>query len=444
MSIINLPGWNVTGSKANKDDYRLTATYGDEDETPACPKCTTLFTKVYGHGSRKQFIMDLPAHGKRVGIDLTRKRYRCQNCDSTFLQELPDVDERSQMTRRLVAFIAEQSIRRTFVSVADETGVDEKTVRNLFTAYVERLDKEVKFETPERMGMDEVHLLKKPRAVFTNLTEATIIALLPERTKKVILAHLKTLPDRERVKVVTMDMWKPYADSVREVMPGATIVVDKFHVVRMASQAMEVVRKSQRGALEPKFRRKLMHDRFILLRRTKDLKDDQKATMEGWFAQFPTLKQAYDLKEAFYGLWDIPKKEDAVSAYAEWERSITGTELQTAFRPLLTAMLNWREHIFAYWDHRATNALTEALNGVAKSVQHAGRGYSFEAIRAKMLYSKHLQKTARRPKYDSNRMERYIDPDDPNETRHERWEPTFGTDIARLLESLEHEAAKKE
>lgn len=99
MSIIGLPGWNVTGSKSNKDDYRLTATYGDDDPTPECPKCSTLFGKVYGHGTRVQFIMDLPAHNKRVGIDLTRKRYRCQNCDTTFLQDLPDVDERSQMTR---------------------------------------------------------------------------------------------------------------------------------------------------------------------------------------------------------------------------------------------------------------------------------------------------------------------------------------------------------
>lgn len=428
MNLINMPGWTVTGVRTNKDDYCVSATY-DSGDTPSCEKCSTLFAKVYRHGSRQQTIMDLPAHGKRVGIDLNRKRYRCQNCESTFLQDLPDVDDRSQMTRRLARYIEEQSVRRTFTSIADEVGMDEKTVRNLFRAYVERLDAEVVFETPERMGMDEVHLLKKSRAVFTNLTEATIIAVLAERTKKAVLAHLKTIPDREKVKVVTMDMWKPYADSVREVMPTAAIVVDKFHVVRMASVAMEAIRKAQRGALEAKFRRKLMHDRLILLRRTKDLDDEQKATMEGWFAQFPKLKQAYELKESFYGLWDIPKKDDAVSAYSEWERSITDTELLTAYRPLLTAMLNWREHIFACWDHRATNALTESLNGVAKSVQRAGRGYSFDAIRAKMLYSKHLQKTARRPKYNSVVMERYIE---EGEVRDD-FPASLGTDIRRLL-----------
>lgn len=68
--------------------------------------------------------------------------------------------------------------------------------------------------------MDEIHLLKKPRAVFTNIKERTIIAVLEKRTKKVVLAHLKAMPDKERVEVVTMDMWNPYYDAVCEAMPA--------------------------------------------------------------------------------------------------------------------------------------------------------------------------------------------------------------------------------
>ena len=428
MNILNLPHWTVTAVKENAHDYRVEATV--PEETPGyCPKCLKMHTKVYKHGSRQQLLHDLPAHGKRVGVLLTRTRYRCQECGQTFLQQLHEVDDGKQMMSRLIRYIEAESLRRTFTSIAGEVGVDEKTVRNLFANYVERLDRTTVFETPERMGMDEVHLLKKPRAVFTNLTERTIIGVLAERTKKVVLAHLLALPDRERVKVVTMDMWKPYADSVREALPAAAIVVDKFHVVRMASQAMEVVRKAQREGLEPKFRRRLMHDRFILLRRPKDLDDEQREVMEDWFVQFPTLKEAYRLKEAFYGIWDVPKKLDAERAYGEWERSITDRELLTAFKPLLTAMHNWRAEIFAFWDHRATNALTEALNGVAKAVQQAGRGYSFDVIRAKLLYSTNLHKTAR-PKFGEGGFRRGVEP------------LPLGTDIGRLLESLEAEARR--
>ncbi len=432
MNLLNLPDWNVERVEDSARDYRVHATY--TPEPGHCHACG-LFARLYHHGTREQLLMDLPSHGKRVGILLTRKRYRCQDCQKTFLQPLPDVDERSQMTRRLVRYVEEQSVRKTFTAVADEVGVSEKTVRNLFRAYVERLDRTTVFETPEWMGMDEIHLLKKPRAVFTNIKERTIIAVLEKRTKKVVLAHLKAMPDKERVEVVTMDMWNPYYDAVREAMPDAAIIIDRFHVVRMASAAIETVRKSLRAGLEAKTRRKLMHDRFILLRRNKDLKPEQKETLGQWSEMFPLLAEAYKLKEDFYDLWAIPSKADAIAAYEKWERSIKGTELLTAFQPVLTAVYNWRDPIFAYWDHRATNALTEALNGVAKLMQRQGRGYSFEAIRAKMLYSPTIQKQPqhKQARYGAGFPDRFV----PCPSG----EPILplGTDIDALLVVLERE-----
>jgi transposase len=393
-----MPDWNIEHVEDSARDYRVHATYSPEpSQCVHCGKGTLFAGNLYRHGTREQLLMDLPAHGKRVGILLTRARYRCQDCGKTFLQPLPDVDERSQMTRRLVRHIEEQSIRRTFTAVADEVGVNEKTVRNLFKSYVERLDRTTVFETPEWMGMDELRLLKKPRCVLTNIKERTIIAVLEKRTKKFVLAHLKQLPDKDRIKVVTMDMWGPYYDAVTEVLPDADIIIDKFHVVRMASAAMETVRKSLRAGLESKTRRKLMHDRFILLRRSCNLKPEQKETLGQWLEMFPLLAEAYKLKEDFYDLWNIPQKSEAKAAYKAWRDSIKGTELLTAFQPLLTAMHNWETPIFAYWDHRATNTLTEALNDVTKLMQRQGRGYSFETIRAKMLYSPMLQEEAPAP-----------------------------------------------
>jgi len=51
-------------------------------------------------------------------------------------------------------------------------------------------------------------------------------------------------------------------------------------------------------------------------------------------------------------------------------------------------MKNWRTEILAYFDHPITNAYTEALNGVAKTINRQGRGYTFEVLRARLLYGK--------------------------------------------------------
>lgn len=72
----------------------------------------------------------------------------------------------------------------------------------------------------------------------------------------------------------------------------------------------------------------------------------------------------------------------------------------------------------------------EALNGVAKNMQRAGRGYSFEAIRAKMLYSTTLQKQA------NNKQARYGE----GFGRHVPEPTLLGTDVDALLAVLEREA----
>jgi hypothetical protein len=57
-----------------------------------------------------------------------------------------------------------------------------------------------------------------------------------------------------------------------------------------------------------------------------------------------------------------------------------------------------KAEIFAWWEHPITNAYTEAIAGLVKLTNHTGRGYSFKAIRAKLLYSN--LPTFHRPVFD--------------------------------------------
>jgi transposase len=433
MNLLNLPDYDISRVEQSARDYRVHATYKPEpDRCIHCGKGVLFGGKLYRHGSREQLLMDLPAHGKRVGVLLTRNRYRCQDCGKTFLQPIPDADERSQMTKRLAAYIGEQSIVRTFASVADDVGVDEKTVRNLFNEYIDQLDLETAFVTPDWLGIDEVHLLRKPRCVLTNVKDRTIIGVLEKRDKKSVVAHLSHMENNDLVEVVTMDMWRPYLDAVGLTMPKAAVVIDKFHVVRMANQCLEDVRKSFRAGLELKARRQLMHDRFVLLRREADLKPEQRQKLESWAKVFPLLGEAHRVKEGFFRIYDHTTRAEAEAAFVAWEKSIPHNLLMP-FRPLLTAVYNWKATIFNYFDHRATNACTEALNGIAKNIERLGRGYSFKAIRAKMLYSKGLQKQARPVRYGGDFVGKMVGcpVDGPK--------PILGTDVDALLRVLEQE-----
>nr|WP_270376004.1 transposase [Enterococcus thailandicus] len=208
-----------------------------------CPECG--FDKLYKHGSRRQLIMDLPIRLKRVGLQLNRRRYKCRKCDSTFWERLISLDEKRSMTRRLIESIEEQSMSKTFVEVAENVGVDEKTVRNVFKDHVKFKEREYQFETPKWLGIDEIHIIRKPRLVLTNIERKTIFDIKHNRNKETVIQRLTEIDDRHYIEYVTMDMWKPYKDAVNTVLPHAKIVVDKFHVVRMANQALDSVDRLQ-------------------------------------------------------------------------------------------------------------------------------------------------------------------------------------------------------
>jgi len=77
----------------------------------ACPACGCK-PNLYRFGVKKQLFMDLPTHAKRVGITLHRQRYRCRECNVTFLEPLADMDEKWLATKRLVNPVSQKHLRQ--------------------------------------------------------------------------------------------------------------------------------------------------------------------------------------------------------------------------------------------------------------------------------------------------------------------------------------------
>jgi transposase len=89
----------------------------------------------------------------------------------------------------------------------------------------------IDIETPQWMGIDEIHLIIKPRGVIANIQNNTIVELLPNRNKDTIIKYLSKLEGRETIQYVAMDMWAPYRGACQIALPDARIIIDKFHPV---------------------------------------------------------------------------------------------------------------------------------------------------------------------------------------------------------------------
>ena len=131
-NILSLPDFKVRRVEETNRDYHV---YAEVSNPPSvCTACGS--ERLIGHGRNEQVIRDLPTHGKRLAIYVDTRRLRCQSCGKTFMETLPVVDAKREMTDRLVRWIERRSLSRTFASLADETGLNEKTIRNIFRDYV--------------------------------------------------------------------------------------------------------------------------------------------------------------------------------------------------------------------------------------------------------------------------------------------------------------------
>jgi transposase len=388
---LGLKDWKVVEVEESTTDMRITAQY-----TPpptVCPRCGVADPPLYKHDVRTQEFMDTPLHGKRVHLIVKRQRYSCQSCQQTFQQLLPDMDEKRTMTKRLAEYIRRLSLEKKFTEIAEEVGVNEKTVRNIFHEHVETLDRERQLAAPEWLGLDELYILSDFYGVLTAPGEKRLLDMLEKRDKATIIKWMMALPNRENVKVVTMDMHRPYREAALAALPNAQCVVDKFHVVRMANDAADSLRIALKDELEPKVRRQLKRDRWIIQARRKNLKAGDLIMLQGWDRIVPMLSAAYRAKEDIYEIYEkATNRQEALELWDLWLASLE-PELKAPFKKLITAVTNWKPEIFAYFDHEKTNAYTEAMNGIIRQINRAGRGYSFDAIRAKVLYGRKKRET---------------------------------------------------
>ncbi|MFC6452342.1 transposase family protein [Paenibacillus vulneris] len=135
MDMLNLSKFNILGIKENEFYILIQVVANSPPLT--CPHCGSI-ANLYKHDSREQICMDLPIQGKHVGLLIKRQRYRCRDCNRTFWEHLNHtIDEKRSCTKRLLSYIVKQSLKRTFVSISEEVGLHEKTIRNIFRDYID-------------------------------------------------------------------------------------------------------------------------------------------------------------------------------------------------------------------------------------------------------------------------------------------------------------------
>lgn len=429
--IINLPGWKTIKYKETDHDIIILAEATTAIEgTCACGETAAKF-KFWGY-TAPTYVRDLPVRDKRTRIYYRLQRKRCNNAScgkrKTIQQPLADIAERHSLTARLLEYIERESfnIFRSFSDIASETGVHELTVRKIFTRRAAQLEgkacklrKEGRYEPPEWLGIDEVHLPKEVEyCVISAPAHQQVVEILPVNQERELFKWLLQLPNPHRVKVVTIDMWLEYRNLIARFLPNARIVVDRYHVHNLLNVALKEVLDVLRASQTYTENREHMRSEHLLLMSYRKLSKEQlenehgikqpspKEVADKWLADMPDLAWAHRLKEDFSDILQLTDREKAEELTELWLPQVCDfvdyfrgkyernhkDEWPDPFGNVPHTITRWRNSILNYIDCKdmfsaktVSNSFAEFANGRIKRAYLVGY-YSFEVLRLKVIY----------------------------------------------------------
>lgn len=355
-----------------------------------CPVCGLETSAV--HDRRKQPIKDLSIRGKRLILVLIKRRFRCQHCKKVFAEIYDAIDRYQRMTKRLIEHITREAIHFTFKTAAKNNGVSNYTARALFVKKAKQIS--VGKKAPITLAMDEFAVRKgkgvnKYNLAIANPTEHRLLDILPNRYQDTVEKYLDSFENKNHVKCVAIDMWRPYKRAIEKILPHAAIVVDKFHVVRNVMWALDRVRKRIVEG-DPELRKKLKKSRYLLLKNNEDLDPEGQQKLLDLLTCSEELKQAYLFKEWFRIWYHDHSYNTAAYHLEDWLTAAKSSTIKEIAYVAKTVTY-WKKEILNYFKYQVTTGFLEGMNNKIKTIKRMAYGFRAPGIlRAKILLTNHF------------------------------------------------------
>jgi transposase len=384
----------------------------------ACRSCGCWAT---GHGRRRVAVRDLPISGRPVVLCWDKRIWRCgdADCDKTTWTETSEVIRPKASLSERAGIEVCRRVGEDGDSVAEVARVFGVGWHTAMTAV--RMHGKPMVEDPARiaiveaLGTDETVFLHARRHRHTiyatgmvDLDRAQLVDVVLGRSGRVLGEWLDGRPGwwRDQITVAAIDPFRGYANALRSRLPDATLVVDRFHAIKLANAAIDDVRR--RVQQDTTGHRGRAGDPLYGIRRLL-LVGSERLNERGWerihaglAAGDPAdeVSAAVVVKELLRDVYTAAGIATARRRLAAFYAQCADAEVAELAR-LAKTVSAWAEEILAFHTSgAASNGPTEAVNLGIETVRRTGRGFrNFDNYRLRLLLALgvqwHTQPTAR-------------------------------------------------
>lgn len=383
---LDIPDVRVLQTELTKDG-ELILTVESTLTATTCRRCGRTITERHGRDEPRR-LRHLPILGRVVYLRIRPQRFQCRWCDGhpTTTQQLDWYDPNALHTKAYERHLILQLVNSPISDVEAKEDVTYAALLGILDRWIAKSIDWDALEPFATLGIDEIALLKGHRdfvAVISAQTESGalhVLAVLPDRLKATVLAWLLTMPHAIRAQITTVctDIWEGYISAAAEVLPNATIVLDRFHVMRHARDGVDTLRKQEVRRLKKELPTEvvdaLKHTLWPFRKRADALDPAEQERLATLLASSPPLRQAYALREQLTAIFDTARsKADGLRRLRWWRRRVEKSDL-TCFDPFLKLLDRWLDLVANYFISHHTSGFVEGLNNKLKVLKRRCSG----------------------------------------------------------------------
>lgn len=175
---------------------------------------------------------------------------------------------------------------------------------------------------------------------------------------------------REDVRTLTIDMSRSYISSAAKFFEQASVIFDRFHIMKKMNEAVDIIRREEQRKSKAAFKK----TRYWWLYNSEKLKDFQRERIEQLGAAYPTIGEAYRLKELLRDVFDHAKYDKRLYWLNDWIKQAKKTGLEPILK-FVNMLHNHWYGIKTYFKELATNAYAENVNLKIQEIKRTARGF---------------------------------------------------------------------
>lgn len=352
---------------------------------PRCPICGKI-RPGYDRSKKPTSWVHLTLATFPIVLEYTPRRTDCPTC-GVLVERVPWARHDSRFTRPFeekVAYLA-QITNKTAVS--ELMGVSWRTVGNIVNRVVKDNIDPDRLDNLRNIGVDEFGYRKRHRyvTVVVDHDRQRVVWASKGKSSETLDKFFDELGEQRTalLETVTIDMSAAYIKSITDNAPNATIVFDRFHVQKLASEAIDEVRCNMVNDLkkldDPEAAKAVKKTKFVLLKNPWNLTIKQWGKLNEVQRSNAPLYRAYLLKETLAAVFDETDHDDATRELDRWIAWAVRSRLKP-FVKLAKTIKKYRDGILAFFKTRLTNGRAEGINNKLRAI--ARRAFGFHSAEA--------------------------------------------------------------